>query len=444
MSNITKKAFAEYSFMGANNITSWSPTDIDKLDLSTDNYSSILKACRFFYKKDPIVSTVINKMVDIAITDIEFDKGQLSENEYRVFTGLSDEIYSFMTRCALEYLISGFVIPEIDYAPVGKEKLLKMGVKKYTALYIPENMWLRNPDNVKIKSTMIIDKPSYFITVPDELISFIQSGGVYSDGSKDVYLYSYIQSNYPTLFEAAKANIKDIPYYNDLIIRRRVLSDSYYPIPFLLPALEILNHKRNLRRMDYSIAARVISAIQHIKVGSDEFPVLEDEEDIFNDLRNQMAWRNTSGRNMERILQLFTNHTVEIDWVFPPVDALLSETKYVDVNKDIFFALGFPRILTTGETEPTQTTNAEIALISPVKTMEQVQKDLLPILKSIAYEISIRNDFKHIPEVKFKKISLYSIEQFLNVMKYLFESGAISKEILAKEFGYIYNEEEKK
>ena len=49
----------------------------------------------------------------------------------------------------------------------------------------------------------------------------------------------------------------------------------------MYPALEPLKHKRNIRRMDYSIASRVISAIQLIKLGNDDFPVTEDDEDAF-------------------------------------------------------------------------------------------------------------------------------------------------------------------
>jgi len=131
-----------------------------------------------------------------------------------------------------------------------------------------------------------------------------------------------------------------------------MLADAEYPIPYLYPGLESYKHKRNLRRMDYSIASRVISAILHVKAGSDEFPLTEDQQDVLDDLESKFHWREgISPTDIERVFTLFTNHTIELNWVFPDVEALLNDKKYDAVNKDIILALGFPRILITGETE---------------------------------------------------------------------------------------------
>lgn len=436
-----KNAVAEFTITQGG-YTNWSPTEVDKLeghDLS--KFDDVVKDCRFFYKRDPIASTVINKMVEIGITNIIVDQGTLSDNEYRVFTGVADEIQAFIEKCALEYLVSGFLVPEIKYNRVGKEKLARMGVKKYNSLSLPEDMWVRNPLTIKIKSTMVLDKPSYFIKIPDELVFFITNKGQYPDGTTDYELYNYLVNNYPEFIVAVKNGNREIPYTNDLIVRKNVLSDSPNPVPYLYPALETLKHKRNLRRMDYALAARAISAVQQVKLGSDEFPILEDDEKAFDDLRSQMAWKNSAGRDIERIFQLFTNHTVSIEWVYPPLEALLDDTKYFEVNRDIFYALGFPKILTTGETEKTQTSDPALATVSPVKTMEKMQRDLLPIVRSIIYEIATRNNFKDTPEVRFEKISLYSVDQLLNITKSLYEGGNLSRETLDKTFGYNFEEE---
>lgn len=442
---VVKLAEASSIIRTYNGFTNWEPEDVDKLDVyDLDKFIDIVNDCRFFYERDPIAATVINKLVDIGISDIEIDKGQLSENEYRIFVGLKDKLLSFMESCALEYLLSGFVVPEIKYNPSNRETLQKMGVKKYNTIIIPTDMWLRDPTTIKINSTMVLDKPSYFIKVSEELYYFIMHEGEYADGTKDPELWLYLQSNYPEFIYYVKAGNKLIPYYNELILRRKITTKSPYPIPYLYPALEALKHKRNLRRMDYSIASRVISAIQLVKLGDKDFPLLEEDDDAFASIKNQMAWRNSQYKDIERIFQLFANHTLTIEWVYPPVEALMNDKKYAEVNQDIFFALGFPKILITGESERSNSSDPEMAMISPVKTMEKMQRDLLSILKDIIYKITTLNDFKSAPDVRFSKISLYSIEQLITILTTLYNTGNLSRETFDKAFGYSFSEEVEK
>jgi hypothetical protein len=432
------------SFMPISSFKSgdWTPEDVDKLEIDKlDNFKQIVKDCRFFYKRDPLASTVLNKTVEIGITEIDFEQGGLSDNEFRIYLGLKDKLHQFMECCALEYLLSGLVVPEIKYAATSKDQLFKMGIKKYSTLELPVSMWLRDPTTIKINDTFVGDKPSYFVVLPDELVFFIQNKGIYPDQTKDLQKYEELVKYYPEFVALVQAGNREVPLYNDLIIRRKYLTGTKYPVPYLYSVLESLKHKRNLRRMDYSLASRVITAIQLFNLGDKDFPVTEDDSDAFNDIKDQMTWRNSSGRDLERIYQLFANHTLKISWVMPDVQALLDDAKYGSINTDIFFGLGFPRILTTGETERTQTSMAEFAMISPVKSMENMQAKLLTILKDVVYQISDRNKLKDVPEVKFKKVNLYAIADFLQIMTTLYTGGNISRETMDEAFGFDFTAE---
>jgi hypothetical protein len=443
---VKKLAKASYSFIKTlDGMTDWSPEEIDKLEI-TDlaQFDSIVKDCRFYYRRDPIASTVVNKMVEIGITTIIFDKGKLSDNEFRIFTGLKDKLNEFMELCALEYLLSGLVVPEVKYTQAKKEDLMDLGIKKYETLTVPVSMWLRDPTTIKIEDTILSDEPSYFVVLPDNMVFFIQNKGVYPDGNKDPDLYNKLITYYPEFVAQVLAGNKEVLLENDKIVRRKVITGSPYPTPYLYPALEALRHKRNIRRMDYSIASRAIEAIQLIQLGNDLYPVVEGEEGVFDDIREQMSYRNTSGKNMERIFQLFANHTLQINWIYPDMSALLNERKYMEVNQDIFFGLGFPRILTTGETERTQTSNSEFATLSPEKSMINMQNQMLKILKKITKEISIYNGFKDIPKVRFDKINLHSMADFISMMNAMRQANTISDSSYADAFGYNYEEEMRK
>ena len=95
-----------------------------------------------------------------------------------------------------------------------------------------------------------------------------------------------------------------------------------------------------------------------------------------------------SGKNVERIFQLFANHTLQVEWVVPDVAALINEQKYVSINQDIIYGLGFPRILITGKSEKTGTSDPQYAMISPARTMDNFRKLVLELIKYIVDEIA--------------------------------------------------------
>ena len=430
-----------------NNITvsnPWTWDQVDKLAVvDVDEYRKTVFGCRFFYKRDPIASTVINKMIDIGITDIDFERNNLNNNEENLVEGLLPSLVDFAEAMAMEYLISGLVIPEVKYTTVSKAELEASGIKlkKYAAITLPTSMWVRDPATIIIKSPGLSDKQSYFIKIPEELIHFITSKGVYDNLMEDKELYRYLETTYPQFVAAVQAGKLYFKLEDPLIIRRKVVADSPYPIPYLYASMEAMKHKRNIRRMDYSIASRVISAIQIVKLGNDTFPLTEDDEEQLQDIKNQMYWRNTGGTDVERIFQLFSNHTLEIEWVFPDTEALLADSKYKEVNRDIFYGLGFPAILATGETERTGSSDAEYAMLSPTQTMEAYRRKIISVLDGVISETLKHNGMKGTTALRFKPINLSSFRYFVEAMIKLYETGNISKETFVEQFGMNYSDE---
>ena len=440
-----KHAFSATYMNTWGGLTNWSPEDVDKLDVDDiKKFWNVVEGCRFYYKRDPIASTVVNKLVEIAITDLQLEQNKLSDNEFRLFERLLPKLQEFSESCALEYLVTGLVVPEIKYNLLTQGEVKKLGVKKKSTLELPTKMWLRDPTTIKIKSPLVGGDISYFVVLPEELVHFIQTKGNYPDGTSDKELYEEIVRDYPEFVKAVEGGNKELLLENDLIIRRKVITGTEFPIPYLYSALESLKHKRNIRRMDYAIAARIIGAIQLFRLGDKDFPITEDDEDAFEDIRQQMTWRNSGERDIEKIFQLFANHTLQIDWIMPDAKALLDEKKYAEINQDIFFALGFPRILTTGETERSQSSDSEFATISPTKTMENMQRKLITIVEDIVYNISDRNGFKDVPTVSFGRINLNKLEDFTSAWVQLYETGNLSRDTFVGAFGYDFNEEIRK
>ncbi len=412
-----------------------------------DNYEKVIKDCRFYFRHDPLASTVIHKLVDLAVNDLVVQpNGTATVTEKAIYGALEKDMIGFLRKAAFEFLITGLLVPEVKLTRIPKDELLNKNIKRLETLMYPTSMWIRDSKNIEIKRPMITEKESYFLRIPEEVLFFIQSGGEYPDGEKDVALYEEIVRLYPDFVQKIKAGATKLLLENPLVIKSLALADSAYPIPYLYPALEALKHKRNLRRMDYSVAARVISAILHVKVGSDDFPLTEDQEDELSDLENKFKWRENLGTDdVERVFAFFTNHTVELDWVFPEVETLLDDSKYDTVNQDIIVALGFPRILITGETERSFASDPQIATISPLQTMQQLQRQLLPIAEKVFMEMRKYNKvMTTYPVVKFKPINLMSLQLFYDGLASMYESGNLSRADYNEAYGYDFTETQEK
>lgn len=437
---LAKASFVQYP----NNVTMGVNPYLNVADLLGSgkqfNYEKVVKDCRFYFRHDPLANTVIGKIVDIAINDLHVHSvgSRVSQQEKAIYDAVKSDLLKFLREAAFEYLTTGLVVPEIRFTPIKKAELRDKYIPRITSLRYPTSMWIRDSKDIVIKRPMMSEKESLFLKLPSELINFINNKGDYGDGIADKDLYKQIAQLYPEIVAAIRAGKDQVLLKNPLVIKSTSLADSPYPIPYLYPALEALKHKRNLRRMDYSIAARVISAIMHVKVGSDEFPLTADQQDVLDDLELKFKWRqNLTIDDIERVVGLFTNHTVSIDWIYPDTEALLDDNKYNTVNQDIIVALGFPRILITGETERSFASDPQIATISPLHTMEQLQRTLLPLAKKVFSGLSEYNtEVSNIPEVEFKPISLMSLQIFYDGLKNLYDTGNLSRQDYAEAYGY--------
>jgi len=411
--------------------------------LDDKKFNKVVEECRYFYRKDPIANTTIDKLVELGVTELIIDKGSLSDNQYRILEGIKPKVLDFMRDGALEFLVSGMVVPSITFEWKRKADLESIGVKKYTKAWLPKDMWYRNPKHLELEESFISREPTYFLKIPDSYLRRLKN--LLSTGrQEDTKLVTDLMTSFPGFVEQLKAGEKKVILKDkhSLFIRRKPMVDTPYPTPYLYAAIESLQHKRNIRAMDFALASRVIEAIQIFRLGDKDFPLTKETEYQLEDLKAQIESRYAlSPASIERVFQLFGNHTLQIEWVIPPVEALLDDAKYAEVNNDIIYALGFPRILIVGESERSGSSDHDFATLSPVATMESFRGKLLRIAKYIFDEVVRRNDLGDYGGVRFEQINLVKFEQFSQALLELYEKGNLSRESIADYYGYNWDEE---
>ena len=399
---------------------------VDQMTIPKD-YHKLLKVCRFFYKHDPVAGTVINKIVDCAITPLDNRKGKCSDSEYEVYNALSDMLQEFYRNMCLEYLLSGLVIPHYEWARVkGSDLSQKLDSRRRVS--VPDNIWFRDPATITVKRSPIPNKRYFYVVVDSATIKFIKSGGKLPDGTYDKDTYNDLMKNYPAFVKTIKelkGSKLQVKLEDIRPILGKTLPEDDYPIPYMNNALESLMHKRNIRKMDYSISSRVIAGIQLIKLGDKDFPCTDESD--FTNIKTQMNYRTTAGP-AERIYQLFGNHTLQIEWVFPDTAVLLNQEKYSAVDDDIISAFGFPRTLITGETLRSNVAGgSDFATFSPVATMEVIRDIIIEWTKELYKEIRDKNKFSNYPIPQFKPMRLYKLEDLNLVGQALYQEGTMSR-----------------
>ena len=394
-------------------------------------YRESVRLCRFFYRRDPIASTVVNRMAEISATQIrnrrksQYSAGEIADEVLEVFNTVARRIQTAIPAIVLSYLIDGMAVPQYEIVKVmGSRASDNLGRTRY---FLPDRVWMRNPENITLRKTFNGGTRRAYLEIPSDDLYFIKNKGVWLNGTKDTQAYDDIVKAFPEYVARIQAGERTVPF-NDFIIYRKLLPWNEYPIPYLEPALDPLDHKRYLKAMDRSIASRAIESFRHVKVGSDEYPADEDDIQATQDALSQKS-------SVERVYNLFTNHTVEISWVVPPMDVLLDASKYVEANADIFFALGFPRILTVGETEKSNSADNKIASLGVLSALKQIQADILEWVKEVYARVALENGFSRVPTPYFTAISLADTTQLIQYARDMIESNVISHDTAAAFYG---------
>lgn len=402
------------------------------------NYAQELLQSRYFYRRDPFASTVINRMSEMAAGKLQNSKQYCTDEEYYFYLGLAPKLEQFIADTCLEYFVAGLVAPDYIGARIMGSRLhAKLGRKRYI---IPDPIWIRNTDSIELKRQAVGSQRSVYIKISPEERDFITTGGKRPDGTSDVDLYNSIVKQFPDYVRAIKEGAMRIPMPQITPILRKPMPNCDYPQPFLVPALESLKYKLKVKEMDYSIASRAIEAIMLVQAGSDEFPVDEDDPTL-DQIKSQMSAQ-SSIAGQQLIYKLFANHTIQISWVYPPLEALLSADKYIAVDSDIFMAMGFSRVLLIGETLRSNASTGDTVMLGPLATLQEARSSILRWIRKLYEDLADLNGFTNIPEPFFDPLTSSDAKTLIQYADKALHSGAISLNTYSRLFGTEFNIEQ--
>lgn len=410
------------------------PTDLFSFSPKRTLYeyrSEVAENRKFFL--DSVANAIISRIIDVAATPIYNRKNNTTEEEFAYFNLIAKRASDILKEALLEYLLSGLSVPDyILERVVGNRIHPEFGRKR---IYTPPAFFVRDPMTLIIERHPFLNERILYVELPKEEIDLVKNKGVYENGVLNPQPYEIYATNFPQYVALIERGITRIMLQDRSYMFRQPTSYDPYPRPYLTPAIPSLKHKAMLKQMDYQTAKRAQEAILHVKAGNDTYPVEEGDntlEQIAEQIRN---------RPNVSVYRLYTNHTVELKWVYPPLDALLSKDKYEEPNADIFLSLGFSRALLVGESFRSNSGNLSITNLGPLAIIQDTRAAFIQWLSSTYQRLASVNGFDNVAVPKFVPIRTSDFIALINMALAAVNQQILSKETVAAMFGSVYNEE---
>jgi len=393
------------------------------------NYHSVIKMCYDFYQRGGSVGTVINRLQEFSITDIRNGQVRKTTDEANVFyktilTRNPSKMSRFLSNMALEYYLSGLLLPRTDYQEI-KGRDLSPDLKPNKTYKMPTFDWY--PPLLTYVEWIGWGKRAFFVKVPSTDIKLIRGKDIKNQQLKQ--RLSMYETQFPMWVEDIRngADKIQIPEPVNYIMRKET-SYSPYPTPYLYNVLEPLTYKQQLRRMDFAVASRVINAILLVQEGSDMFPLTEETRENLDELKAQILARANNPKLMERLFILFSNHTTQLTWIHPDVSAMLNQDKYRQVNEELSEGLGFAGILGGGGSGGSaRGAAAEVSTWGILPMMDQLRVELIDWVTTEYELVGDMNGFRNIPVPEFRPIKLQDAVKTAAVFAQAFKEGNISR-----------------
>lgn len=411
----------------------------DKL-LVPKEYHAVLQMVYDFYQRGGVVATVVNRFAELAITDIRNGQRKTTDEQNYYFDAVlhrqPSRLMRFLRTAALEYFLSGMIIPHIEYEELtGKELHPKLTPGKK---YIVPRFDLY-PPNLVYAVWIGWGKKEFYVKVPDKDIKAIR-GGAGSRIKEQQLKHNFYKTYYPTIFRDIKNGADTILISDADPILRKETSYTPYPTPYLMNVLEPLIFKQELRRMDFAVASRVINAILLVKEGNDNYPITDETRGNLDELKQQIMARAGDPRLLERLFMLFSNHTTTLEWITPDVTAMLDQDKYRQTNEELSEGMGMARVLITGEARGTGT-SSEVSTWAIQPMLEELRSNFLEWTTGVYEELSKRNGFRNTAAPNFKPIKLQDFVKTAAVFGQIFTEGSLSRTTRADMAGLDFETE---
>jgi len=426
-----------------------SPVTRDVLDLlekakkpsQVDPKESYKRSMDFYFDAD-IYGSAIDIFANFSMKGFENDIGDPTIKNFYDSWALDVNFEEVLDWVFLELFRSGFVrtyktlgkyeprVSHISPIPGKKPKKVKAARKvRFKKTDIPLRYTVLNPLLVEIEGSMLFDNTKTTLKPSNELKKMLNKP------AKDLTLEEKeIIKQLPAPFKAQVKAGGNIALDSLLVgsIDWRKQPYERYPRPRGTRVFESLDYRTKLREADLSTLDGITNYILKITIGSDEFPVTNQEE-----LDRVAQIFNTPSKSFDVVW----NHTLKIEKIVSPeIGDILGQEKYMQVNEDITAGLALTRALIDGTVNLNQA-SAGLIVKTVIEEVEYARRLVTRWIYREYRQIAEAMGFDQYPKVRWDDTVLRDIILYMTIVSQLVDRRMLSYQTALERLGFNYDVE---
>lgn len=307
-------------------------------------------------------------------------------------------------------------------ASAAKKKIWSKG-------YVPIAYTILNPLLIEIEGSLLFDKSKVTLTPSDELKKMLaKPKSELTEDEKEII--KLLPTDFKRQTESG-GTIELDPLFVGAIDYRKQPYERY-PRPRGIKAFDSLEYKNSLRQADLSTLDGISNYILKITIGSDEFPVTNQ-----NELETVAKLFDTPSKSFDVVW----NHTLQIEKIVSPeIEAILGQDKYRQVNEDITGALAVSRLLIDGGGEVNEAAAALLAK-TVIEEINYARRLVTRWIYNEYRQIANAMGFKKFPKVRWDNTVLRDMILYMSTIAELVDRRMLSYETALGQLGFDYENE---
>jgi len=378
-----------------------------------------IELCQKAYYNFSIFRNIIDLMTEFSISKLSFKNGSAKSREFFAAYYKKINIWDLQDKFYREYYRGGNVFlyrysSRLNDADIKKITQVFGGVSARAAkISLPIRYVVLNPVDIRIESTVNFGTPCYYKTLNNYEIERLRHP--LTDEDKEL-LQSLPENVQKQIATSGPLNIL-LPLLPENTVAIFYKKQDYEPfaIPMGFPALEDINAKCEMKRIDMAIARTMQQALLVVTAGN------EPDKHGINPNNLIALQRLFENQSVSRVL--VADYTTKAEFVIPQIADLLDPKKYEVLERDI--NIGLNNIFAGGEKFANQTAKMEVFIARLKQGREAfINNFLYPEVKRISKDLG----FKVYPDPVFEEIDLKDDGVYAKIYSHLAEIGVLTPE----------------
>jgi hypothetical protein len=359
-------------------------------------YWNMIKECIEVYWTTPTIRNIIDLMTDFASEGLKIEHRVDGQQRFYEEWARRSGFRALIPKIFHTLLLTGNCVvmrQEGKISPSTRTEMAKAALDKpkATKRTMPIGYTVLNPTRISFEKSELFNQRYVKFHLTDDDRAILKKPR--SDHQREIkaglpadFVQSALERGY-VILDPDKITVlhyKKLPWAN-------------WAVPLIFSAIDDINFKKMLRKMDESSAADVIKAVIIFKLGKMEDGLPPD--------RKRFAKLASLLKKTSQAKNIIWDNLISVEDSFPPIEKILGKEKYEVVERDILSNFGVSQVLVSGEAG--NYSSGFLSVRTLMEKLETLREDVLNEFVCPELDLLRRSvGFSKKPAVRFSSMSL--------------------------------------